>query len=413
MPFERQSFMQGIRSILFWIHLSVGISAGVIILLMSVTGVMLGFERQMIAWIDGKPVVEQPGEAPLPLDTLMRLAGIERSAIGSVVVKSAAQEPVTVRFRDRAIPARALDPYSGEAIPTPQGGEGQAFFSGLRRWHRWIGASAAEVRATARAVTGAANLAFLFLVLSGLWLWWPRSWSLARLRNTAMFRRGLRGKARDFNWHHAIGFWSAVPLAIVVATGVFISYQWPERWLDRTLGSPAEKAAAARVSTAATAGRAASISSSQARGAAEPRAPRTTEASLEALLDAAARERPDWSAVTMTLGAATDSTHSVLVASGNTYRPDQRTTLVMDATGARAAPLAIRDYASLSASRKIRAWVRFGHTGEVFGIAGQVIATLVTAAGALLVWTGIALSLRRFMAWRRRRAGERRDMATA
>lgn len=401
MALHRTPVARRIRSILFWTHLTLGVSAGAIILLMSVTGVMLGFERQMIAWIDGKPVVDDPGEAPLPLDTLIRIAGVERSAIASIVVKSVPSEPVLVRFRDRALPSRALDPYTGEAIETPPGGRGQAFFSGLRRWHRWIGASAAEARAKARAVTGAANLAFLFLVLSGLWLWWPRHWSLAHLRNTTVLRRGLRGKARDFNWHHAIGFWSAIPLALVVATGVFISYQWPGRLLDRALGSPEEKAAATGSGSPGAAPRTTAGTMDGALEA-DPLV-RRTEASLDALLLAAALERPDWSSVTMTLGRTTDSTHSLLVASGNTYRPDLRTTLVMDAGGAREAPLEVRDYASLSTSRRIRAWVRFGHTGEVFGIAGQTVATIVTGAGAVLVWTGISLSLRRLAAWRRRR----------
>jgi hypothetical protein len=71
--------------------------------------------------------------------------------------------PVTLRLRDRAASPLALDPYSAALIPTPQGGKAQAFFSALRRWHRWIGASAAEARARARMVTGAANLAFLWI----------------------------------------------------------------------------------------------------------------------------------------------------------------------------------------------------------------------------------------------------------
>jgi uncharacterized iron-regulated membrane protein len=424
MAFARKTLVQKLRSILFWVHLAVGISAGAIILLMSVTGVMLGYERQMIAWIDGKPRVEHPGAARLPLDTLLSRNAIDRSEVASVVVRTAVYEPVTLRFRDRATPPKALDPYTAAVIPTPQGGKGQAFFSGLRRWHRWVGASAAEARATGKAVTGAANLGFLFLVLSGLWLWWPRRWSLAALRRNAIPRADLRGKARDFNWHHAVGFWSAVPLALVVATAVFISYQWPGRLLDRTLGSPEEKAAALAAgrpavrTPAPTSGAAQAVAERNESGRREATAEGSdsngreavalgSQVALESLMAAARAARSDWTQVTMTLAGPTDTAHTLLVASGNTYRPDQRTTLVMDASGAASAPLAVRDYASLSTSRQIRAWVRFGHTGEVFGIAGQTLATLVTAAGALLVWTGIALSVRRLWAWRRRRARAR------
>ena len=48
--------------------------------------------------------------------------------------------------------------------------------------------------------------------------------------------------------------------------------------------------------------------------------------------------------------------------------------------------------------------MRFAHTGEVLGIPGQTIAGVVSAGGAVLVWTGFALAWRRFRAWLKRRA---------
>ena len=45
-----------------------------------------------------------------------------------------------------------------------------------------------------------------------------------------------------------------------------------------------------------------------------------------------------------------------------------------------------------------RRWVRFLHTGEALGLAGQTLAGLASAAAALLVWTGLSLALRRFHA---------------
>jgi|GEM_PF-2469048 len=41
-----------IRKGLFWLHLIAGVAAGVVILVMSVTGVLLTYERQILAWED-------------------------------------------------------------------------------------------------------------------------------------------------------------------------------------------------------------------------------------------------------------------------------------------------------------------------------------------------------------------------
>src|SRR5690606_14959611 len=38
------------RKALFWIHLACGVVTGLVILMMSITGVVLTYERQMIAW---------------------------------------------------------------------------------------------------------------------------------------------------------------------------------------------------------------------------------------------------------------------------------------------------------------------------------------------------------------------------
>jgi len=56
--------------------------------------------------------------------------------------------------------------------------------------------------------------------------------------------------------------------------------------------------------------------------------------------------------------------------------------------------------------------VRFGHTGELGGIAGQLIAGTASFGGVILVWTGLALAVRRFAGWRlwRRWSNRRSDI---
>ena len=92
------------------------------------------------------------------------------------------------------------------------GSRSRAFFRSVVEWHRYL-AAAGSSRPVGRAITGASNLAFLFIVVSGIFLWFPRVWRWSAVRGVVWFKGGLRGKARDFNWHNTIGFWSAVPLA--------------------------------------------------------------------------------------------------------------------------------------------------------------------------------------------------------
>ena len=48
-------------------------------------------------------------------------------------------------------------------------------------------------------------------------------------------------------------------------------------------------------------------------------------------------------------------------------------------------------------------WLRFLHTGEALGWPGQLVAGIASLGGVMLVWTGLALAVRR-LAYTRRSA---------
>ena len=372
-----------LRVILFWFHLALGVAGGAVILLMSATGALLGFERQVIAAVDGAPTVQPPpGAARLPLDSLLHRAGLTPAVVSIVSLRRDPRAPVQLRHVDRKRGTVLLDPYTGAVLPPSGSGRAQAAMQALRRWHRWVGQ--VNGGGWGRGATGAANLLFLLLVCSGVYLWWPRQWTLTVIRSLAILDFRLSGKARDFNWHHALGLWSLVPLFVIALSGVFMSYQWPQAWITRWSGAPAP------------------ISAPLA-GAARFRATGTVPAgppSLDQMRATAESKRPDWTTLSLVQPAADEPTFTVTAASGNGFRPDLKTILTFDArTGALAET---REYGDLGAARRWRNWMRYLHTGEVFGLGGQAVATLVSLAAVVLVVTGIALAVRRFLHWRAR-----------
>src|SRR6185437_7413848 len=108
----------------------------------------------------------------------------------------------------------------------------------------WLGTEG-EGRAAARSITGACNLAFLWLALTGVYLWWPRSWTWRALKTSLVFSTRLRGKARDWNWHNVIGFWSSSVLLVLTLTAAVMSYPWANDLLyTLTGGEPPPRAQA-------------------------------------------------------------------------------------------------------------------------------------------------------------------------
>jgi uncharacterized iron-regulated membrane protein len=310
---------------------------------------------------------------------------------------AAAGVPMQVAFgRGRTV---YLDPGAATALGTGDS-ETRALFSAITSWHRWLGATD-EGRDTARAITGAANLAFLFLVLSGLVLWFPKRFTWTQFRAVLLFRRGLRGKARDFNWHNVMGFWSFVPLVVIVASGVVISYRWAGDLVYRVAGEAPPPPPAPRPASGESRGPGGPGAGATAGGATSVAAAPAYDAErLEPLLVQAMTRVDGWRTLSMTLPTDAAAPVTFTIDEGTGGQPQRRSTLSLDpATGTETA---WQPFASLSAGRKARSFLRFAHTGEYFGLMGQTIAGLVTLATAFLVWTGIALAWRRLVRAARR-----------
>ena len=240
--------MKSFRSILFWMHLACGAAAGIVILIMCVTGVALTYEKQMLEWADRRAwtAPSQAGARPLPPETLLAkvIEAQPGAAPTGLTLRADASAPATVTLEGNK--TLLVDPYTGATIGEPPGAM-RSFFRTMTVWHRYLALEGTS-RATGKAITGASNFIFLFIVLSGMYLWLPRVWKWIQFKNVLWFRGGLAPKARDFNWHNVIGIWSAIPLAIVVAGAMPISYPWASNLVYRMVGDtpPAPPAAAAR-----------------------------------------------------------------------------------------------------------------------------------------------------------------------
>jgi uncharacterized iron-regulated membrane protein len=110
--------LKQLRNVIFWCHLLAGACAGVVILIMSVTGVLLAYQRQIERWADtrGYAVARpSPDAARLPLETLVAKAREGQTAPPTAVtLYGDGAEPATVSFQG----GRSLfvNPYAGEVL---------------------------------------------------------------------------------------------------------------------------------------------------------------------------------------------------------------------------------------------------------------------------------------------------------
>jgi uncharacterized iron-regulated membrane protein len=274
-----------------------------------------------------------------------------------------------------------------DASAAPRG-----FFRTVENWHRWLGGDPGSTRAN---LLDYANLAFLFITASGLYLWLPAVWRWRTVRGVLLFqRRYINAKVRDFNWHQVFGVWMLVPLFIIALSGVVMSFPWANNAVFAAFGEqPPQRGGPPGAGAPGQAGpRSANATSNTVPTTA------VTRASLQHLFDTATAQVPDWQRVTLPVSARGPRADVAVELKSNERRAPRRT-VVLDASDGSVLEVqgANAPAASASAGQKARTWFRFVHTGEQYGVIGQTLAGVASLATCFLVYTGLALAWRRLI----------------
>ncbi|NBQ58714.1 MAG: PepSY domain-containing protein [Opitutaceae bacterium] len=377
------------RKTFFWLHLLAGLIAGLSIAIMCFTGTALAFEKELVAYAerDARRIAHSPAESSRL--ALAELLARVRTAHPTAKISGIALENhplAAVAFIAGRNEAFYANPFTGE-IRQVASTRTRDFLQLMEDWHRQLALGGSN-RPLGKAINGAGNIAFFFLAVSGLYLWWPRKWRTKGLKRSLWFVLAANTKARDWNWHNVIGLWSAPVLIVLTLTALPISYRWAGNLIFTLTGTPSPPP------TSAPAAPSAPLASLPAPMA------QTQPLSAESLIARAQKELPTWTSLTYRAGntGAAPTPATVALRTADAWPRTALTTLSLDPfTGE---ILKTNGYASLNAAQRVRSWTRFIHTGEALGALGQFVAALASLGGCVLVYTGFALAWHRWRRWR-------------
>ena len=257
------------KQVWFQTHWIIGITAGVVLAVVGVTGGLLSFETQILDWLNSDVrIVSSRPESPLaPAELVKRIAAAnpkrqitalsvssDPSAAAKVTFarpRTAGKDPSGRPGRGARGEARYIDPYSG-ALIEGNGAKGEGFFQGTRSLHRWLTAGDFGNRDVGKQIVDASTVLLVVLAFSGLYLRWPRS--AGNWRSWLKLDFALQG--RSFLWHlHAvIGTWMLALYVVMALTGLFFGYDWYRDGLYSLTGTP-RPAPRGEMSRAGTSGR--------------------------------------------------------------------------------------------------------------------------------------------------------------
>ncbi|UAK23219.1 PepSY-associated TM helix domain-containing protein [Sphingomonas nostoxanthinifaciens] len=209
-----------LRRAWFQVHKWIGIALCVILIPLSLSGsVLLAHDWIEEEWGEAAPAAPLPlsryvaaAQATLPTGARLASIGLPSEEAPSITVSAFPAASADGPPRGRPRPVRvSVDPATAHIVPTE---EGDDFFEvTLHRFHGSL-----LIPVAGRPIVGWLGIIMLVSCLSGIWLWWP---TVGRWLRALRWRRGDK---LDYNLHHQVGFWIALPLAILSLSGAWISF---------------------------------------------------------------------------------------------------------------------------------------------------------------------------------------------
>lgn len=219
----------------FKIHLILGVTAGVILLIIGLTGSILSFEKEILNVINKKSyIVEVPQANRLTTSQLLTQfkEKFPKAKINGITFSQAKDSSVIINIaggKGRA--ARRginyyVNPYTSEILPSIQG---HGFFKFIENIHRRL--AMGEV---GKQIVGASTLCLFLLMFSGVYLYWKKM----KKSFFKSFTFSFDSKGRGFlaSMHSSLGLW-VIPMYLVVSiTGLYWSYSWFNAGLYKIAG---------------------------------------------------------------------------------------------------------------------------------------------------------------------------------
>lgn len=118
----------------------------------------------------------------------------------------------------------------------PHDGSASGFFMAVERLHRFLlmSPSAPDGMSVGRFLMGASAIALTLILLTGIYLWWPKSKKMLKNRLTINTKKGQRRFIYDS--HVSLGIYSSVFLFLMSLTAPFWSFKWYHDLTTLTIG---------------------------------------------------------------------------------------------------------------------------------------------------------------------------------
>lgn len=239
-----------LRKTAYQLHLWLGLTSGLIVVIMAATGCILAFEKELKHAIHPeKYFVKTIKKEKLPFSVLKLKAEqalpdnlkVSRGEISSDPSRSYA-------FRSLKMNEEALtywgtyihyyrvyvDPYTGKVLDVENAKND--FFEIVMDLHRRLLLG----EKIGKTITGYSTLILVIMLVSGLVIWYPRKMNKKALKSMFLIKTSAKWKRINYDMHNVLGFYAVIPLLLITFSALIWSFEGFDKWVKNTLNGKAK-----------------------------------------------------------------------------------------------------------------------------------------------------------------------------
>ena len=346
------------------IHLYLALVAGLVVMVTCFTGAVLVFEKELQQLFNKERYEVMPGSQRLPLEQLINNVkkAEPKAIVNRVQVFEEPERTVVISYRGGKKNQAFVNPYTGEVIELYSYRD--TFYYTMFSLHRWLlGGDVGKL------IVGICTLMFLFILITGIILWWPKNKRILQQRLKIKWTAGW--KRINHDWHIVLGFYTAIFLFIFAFTGLAWSFEWFNKGIYTITNSSMER----------------------------PKPPPSTWRPGVSPVDADAAYR-------LARQHFSEFEYITINLPGDSLAPVSLSALPVDAIHESATDQVFIDqysgektgqlyYAERNLGSRVRSTFKPVHTGSIYGIPSKIIALIACLCGATFPVTGIIMWINR------------------
>lgn len=220
------------KRIIFWLHLWLGLTSGLIVFIISVTGCIYVFEKEIRSITEPYQYVKPEQKPFLPpsqlkslayqyashghADTLNRISRLQYGDKGKAAIAS-------YSVKEKIVSMIYLNPYSGAVLHEKI--IEKDFFRIILEGHFYLWLP----HQIGQPVVATAVLIFVVMLITGIIMWWPKNLKKANVNKSFKIKWNAKFKRINYDLHNVLGFYVWLVALVIALTGLVWGFKWFSR----------------------------------------------------------------------------------------------------------------------------------------------------------------------------------------